>query len=123
MKWLVLAVFWLEIALISWSASFGGSFQAGVTHLFGLDDRMVHFLAFAALALTALWLWRPAWLVVAVLFVFAASIEAVQSALPGREASLADLGASVAGLLAAWALFRAAGAVVDARRARLSMRA
>lgn len=123
MRWLVLAVFWLEIALVSWSASFGGSFQAGVTHMFGLDDKMLHFLAFAVVALTALWLWKPAWLVVAVLFVFAASIEAVQRTLPGREASLADLGASAAGLLAAWALFRAAGAVRDARRARFGMRA
>lgn len=123
MRWLVLAVFWLEIALISWSASFGGSFQAGVTHMFGLDDKMLHFLAFAIVGLTALWLWKPAWLVIAILFVFAASIEAVQRALPAREASLADLGASAAGLLAAWALFRAVGAFRDARRARSDMRA
>lgn len=101
----------MEAAAILWGASFGGAFQARVTQVSGLGDKALHALGFAAIALTALWLWKPAWRTVSILFVFAAAIEAVQSLLPGRDASLADLAASTAGLVAAWTLFQAAAAI------------
>jgi len=110
----VLVAFWIQLALVAWDASFGGFTQAGVIRAFGDDDKMLHFLVFAAVGLTALWLWRSAWPVVAVFFAFAGFMEVAQQLLPDHEAPLADFGASAVGLLAAWTAFRAAATFRDA---------
>lgn len=102
----VLAAFWIEVMLTLWAASFGGSIQGDLNRVLGMENWMHHVLAFTALGVTALVLWRPAWRVVTALLVFAFCIEAMQSLISTRVASLADAGASAMGIFLAWGILR-----------------
>lgn len=73
-------------------------------------DKLRHFAAFAVLAAVAWWAYagpgpRPWWLALA-LFAFGVFIELVQSQIPGRDASAADLVANSLGIACGLALAR-----------------
>lgn len=107
----VIAVFWLEVAVLLWAASFGGGFQGQVTQLLGVNDKVVHALAFALLAMTGFILWNAPRIVVPALLALALAIEAMQSLVPGRTPSLWDFAASAAGI-AVGAVFWWAGGTI-----------
>lgn len=72
-----------------------------------LNDKLLHFLAFAGLALLADYAWLEArfgWQQVAALALYGALIELLQHLVPGRDFSLLDLFADVAGLSLYWAI-------------------
>jgi VanZ family protein len=67
--------------------------------LFDRTDLVLHVAAFSAIALPAFLFWRSTLKVLVGLVALAGTIEILQMMLPGRDASLVDLGASGTGIL------------------------
>ncbi len=100
---LVYLVLALE-ALVVGQFAFGAG-QGEMMQLTGLDDRTLHFIAFAAAAALAASIW-PLRMVLFSLAGAAAAIEAVQLLIPTRQASLLDLLVGGLGLVCGIGIFR-----------------
>lgn len=109
-RWAAIAIFWLEMLFVGWTAFFGGLFQSQVSRLLMVNDKVLHITAFAVLTLTALFLWKSTRLVVLMLVSWALAVEAIQSVIPGRESSFNDAIASTCGLLVGLMIYRAIAA-------------
>jgi hypothetical protein len=107
-RWLRLALTLLLIASLGLALWFGFFAVAELprANMFYLrNDNAEHILAFADLAFLSLLLWRPAWLVVAVLIALAALLELAQTRSAIHEAHLSDFLFSSLGVVLGAALF------------------
>jgi VanZ family protein len=86
------------LAFVSYKAFFTSSGSTSIEHM----DKVLHVLAFACLAGVACWSWSPSrqasWRIALGLTAYGVFIELVQSQLPWREASVADVIADAVGI-------------------------
>jgi VanZ family protein len=92
--WLIVAV-----SITHYYALFAHAHSYLLAALVDRPDFVFHLVAFALMALPAFLLWRPVSTVAVGLVALAGAIELSQMMIPDREASLADLGASGAGIV------------------------
>lgn len=92
--WLIMAV-----SLTNYYALFAQAHSQTLNALFDRPDLVFHLAAFASMALPAFLLWQSTSMVAIGLVALAGAIELMQFGLPGREASLLDLGADGVGIM------------------------
>lgn len=94
-------LFWLIIAVLltHYYALIAQPHSPLLSAIISRPDLVFHLVAFAAMALPAFLLWRPAAAVAMGFVVLAGMIELLQVAVPKREASFADFATSGAGIL------------------------
>ncbi|GAA2830906.1 hypothetical protein EDC40_11760 [Aminobacter aminovorans] len=98
-RWLLIGLFVCELSAILWFALLGEQAQTQLQGLMGINDLVIHVIAFFVASTTAFIIWAPPQPAL-FLALAAGGIEIAQFFLPERQPSILDFTASSLGIVA-----------------------